>query len=162
MYATKNQVCYEMKSCNCFTEKISTIFHISNSYIFKKYLLVGRIRRDVQHSSTAPLRIQHFVPADVPFYLSCPVDSHHATYRWEHGDKISPCQQTQSECLLLIPSMMADMYGNYKCISHERDYTKTVNEYDLLKTAFNDAFKLRALDWLMAVFVTSAFYLCSL
>ncbi|XP_048014296.1 semaphorin-7A [Megalobrama amblycephala] len=124
---------------------------------------VGRFRRDVQQSSTAPLKIRHDVPSDVPFYLSCPVDSHHATYRWEHGDKRSPCQQTQSECLLLIPSMKDDMYGNYKCVSHERDYTKTVNEYDLFpKRAFNDAVKLRALDWLMAAFVTSAFYLCSL
>lgn len=59
--------------------------------------------------------------------------------------------------------MMANMYGNYKCVSHERDYTKKVKEYDLFpKHAFNDAFKLRALDWLMAAFVTSAFYLCSL
>ncbi|XP_067292221.1 semaphorin-7A isoform X2 [Pseudorasbora parva] len=122
----------------------------------------GRIRRDVQQS-TAPLSNQHFVPTDVPFYLSCPVESHHATYIWEHGDKRIPCQQTQSECLFLIPSMMADMYGNYKCISHERDYTKTVNEYNLFpKSAFNDALKIRALDWLMAAFVTSAFYLCLL
>lgn len=120
-----------------------------------------RFRRDVQQSSTAPSSIQHYVPTHVPFYLSCPVDSHHATYIWEHGDKRSPCQQTQSECLLLIPSMMADMYGNYKCISHERDYTKTVNEYNLHKPAFNDALKLRSLDWLMAAFVTSAFYLHS-
>lgn len=59
--------------------------------------------------------------------------------------------------------MKDDMYGNYKCVSHERDYTKTVKEYDLSpKRAFNDAVKLRALDWLMAPFVTSAFYLCSL
>jgi len=59
--------------------------------------------------------------------------------------------------------MNADMYGNYKCISHERDYTKTVNEYDLLpKPAFNYAFKLRAQEWFMAALITSAFNLCSL
>lgn len=125
---------------------------------------VGRFRRDVQQSSI----VQHFVPTDVPFYLSCPVDSHHATYVWEHGDKRIPCQQTPSECLFLIPAMKADMYGNYKCISHERDYTKTVNEYNLSqksvsdKMLFNDAFKFRAQDWFMAAFVTSAFNLRSL
>lgn len=171
MYVTKNQVCCK----NNLIIVLLTIYnfyaifldnrqnHLPNSCIFNKCLLVGRFRRDVQQSSTAPLKIQHDVPSDVPFYLSCPVDSHHATYRWEHGDKRSPCQQTQSECLLLIPSMKDDMYGNYKCVSHELDYTKTVNEYDLFpKRAFNDAVKLRALDWLMAAFVTSAFYLCSL
>lgn len=123
----------------------------------------GRFIRDVQQSSTAPLSVRHSVPTNVPFYLSCPVDSHHATYVWEHGDKRSPCQQTQSECLHLIPAMTADMYGNYKCISHERDYTKTVNEYDLYpKSAFNNAFKLRAQDWFMAAFVTSVLNLRSL
>lgn len=102
----------------------------------------------------------------VPFYLSCPVDSNHATYKWEHNQKSIPCQQTQSECLLLIPAMTDGMYGDYKCTSHELDYTKTVREYNLfyenLRFASNGAFKLRAQDWLMAAFVTSAFYLRSL
>lgn len=125
--------------------------------------LVGRLRRDAQQSSTTPLRIQHSVATDVPFYLSCPVDSHHASYRWEHWGKSNPCQQTQSEYLLLIPAMTTDNYGNYSCVSQERDYIKVVREYELLpKSVFNDAFELRAQDWLMAAFVTSAFYLCSL
>ncbi|XP_051546400.1 semaphorin-7A-like [Myxocyprinus asiaticus] len=120
---------------------------------------VGRSKRDLQQSTTVPLRMQHTVPTNVPFYLSCPVDSHHATYRWVHGDQSSPCQQTQSECLLLIPAMTDDKYGNYKCISHERDYTKTVKEYDLLpKAVFNAAFNHRAQECLMAVFFTIALY----
>ncbi len=93
-----------------------------------------------------------------PFYLSCPVDSNHATYKWEHNQTSIPCQQTQSECLLLIPAMTNGMYGNYRCRSHELDYTKTVREYNLFY-ASNGAFKLRAQDWLMAAFVTSTFYL---
>ncbi|XP_059401995.1 semaphorin-7A-like isoform X1 [Carassius carassius] len=130
----------------------------------------GRLRRDVQQASTAPLRIQLSVPTGIPFYLSCPVESNHATYKWEHDQKIIPCQQTQSECLLLIPIMTTDIHGNYTCMSHELDYTKTVREYQLSNDAsndasnyaFNDAFKLRIQDWLMAAFVTSAFYQLSL
>ncbi|XP_073688079.1 semaphorin-7A isoform X2 [Garra rufa] len=117
----------------------------------------GRIRRQVQQVLTSPLRIQ--LPTGVPFYLSCPVDSHHATYKWEHNQKSIQCQQTPSECLLLIPAMTNEMYGNYKCTSHELDYTNTVKEY---KLASNGAFKLRAQDWLMAAFVSSAFYLHTL
>ncbi|XP_016354652.1 semaphorin-7A-like isoform X1 [Sinocyclocheilus anshuiensis] len=126
----------------------------------------GRFTRDVQQALTAPLGIELSVPTGVPFYLSCPVDSNHATYKWEHDQKSIPGQQTQSECLLLIPAMTTDIHGNYKCTSHELDYTKTVREYNLLigqvRSASNDAFKLRAQDWLMAAFATSAFYLRSL
>ncbi|XP_016145817.1 semaphorin-7A-like [Sinocyclocheilus grahami] len=125
-----------------------------------------RFTREVKQPLTDPLRIQHSVQTGIPFYLSCPVDSNHATYKWEHKQNSIPCQQTQSECLLLIPAMMHDMYGNYKCTSHELDYTKTVREYNLfydnLRSASNGAFKLRAQDWLMAAFVTSVFYLRSL
>ncbi|KAK2867338.1 hypothetical protein QQF64_023030 [Cirrhinus molitorella] len=126
----------------------------------------GRFTREVQQVSTAALRIQHSVPTGVPFYLSCPFDSHHATYKWKHNQQSIPCQQSQPECLLLIPAMTSDMYGLYKCISHELDYTKTVKEYNIFynsnRSASNDAFRLRAQDWLMAAFVTSAFYLCAL
>ncbi|KAL0154668.1 hypothetical protein M9458_048931, partial [Cirrhinus mrigala] len=94
--------------------------------------------------------IQLSVPTGVPFYLSCPVDSHHASYKWEYNQKSIPCQQTQSECLLLIPAMTNDMYGNYKCTSNELDYTRIVKEYNLFYSHFNDAsndaFKLRAQD----------------
>ncbi|XP_043084224.1 semaphorin-7A isoform X2 [Puntigrus tetrazona] len=126
----------------------------------------GRFTREVKQSSAAPLKILHHLHTGVPFYLSCPVDSNHATYKWEHDQKSIPCQKTQSECLLLIPAMSSGMYGDYKCTSHELDYTKTVREYNLFdensRSAFNDAFKLRAQDWLMAAFVASVFYLRSL
>ncbi|KTG45441.1 hypothetical protein cypCar_00008260 [Cyprinus carpio] len=122
----------------------------------------GRFTREVKQSLTAPLRIQHSVHTGIPFYLSCPVDSNHATYKWEHNQTSIPCKQTQSECLLLIPAMTNGMYGDYKCTSHELDYTRTVREYRVEWRMENGAFKLRAQNWLMATFVTSAFYLRSL
>ncbi|NP_001315437.1 semaphorin-7A isoform 1 precursor [Danio rerio] len=150
----------------CTSQTRGGIQNISDGNVTKvcDHKSVGRVRRDAQQSSTAPSRIQHTVATDVPFYLSCPVDSHHASYRWEHGGKSNPCQQTQSEYLLLIPAMTAENYGNYSCVSQERDYIKVVREYELLaKSVFNDAFKLKIQDrQLMVAFVTSAFYLCSL
>uniref|UniRef100_A0A8C2IUP7 Semaphorin 7A n=1 Tax=Cyprinus carpio TaxID=7962 RepID=A0A8C2IUP7_CYPCA len=122
----------------------------------------GRFTREVKQSLTAPLRIQHSVHTGIPFYLSCPVDSNHATYKWEHNQTSIPCKQTQSECLLLIPAMTNGMYGDYRCTSHELDYTRTVREYRVEWRMENGAFKLRAQNWLMATFVTSAFYLRSL
>ncbi|XP_052454023.1 semaphorin-7A [Carassius gibelio] len=122
----------------------------------------GRFRREVKQPLTAPLRIQHFVHTGIPIYLSCPVDSKHATYKWEHNQKSIPCQQTQSDCLHLIPAMTNDKNGDYKCTSHELDYTRTVREYTVEFRIENAAFKLRAQNWLMATFVTSAFFLRSL
>lgn len=75
----------------------------------------------------------HFVPPGVAFYLSCPIHSYHAEYTWEHGDKRSSCLQMQSDCLHLIPVTTQESYGNYKCISKEKDYTKVVKEYHLIR-----------------------------
>ncbi|KAI2648280.1 Semaphorin-7A [Labeo rohita] len=126
----------------------------------------GRFRREVQEVQTVPLRIQLSVPTGVPFYLSCPVDSHHADYKWEHKQKSIPCQKTPSECLLLIPAMTDDMYGSYKCTSNELDYARTVKEYNLFNNNFrsdsNDAQMHRVQGWLIGAFVSSAFYLRTL
>ena len=67
----------------------------------------------------------------VPFYLSCPIDSHHATYEWRHGDHRSPCQQMGSNCLHLIPALKPSSYGRHQCFSQERNHTKLVAEYQL-------------------------------
>lgn len=37
----------------------------------------------------------------------------------------------QSNCLHLIPTMAQENYGSYKCVSKEKDYTKTVKNYQL-------------------------------
>ena len=78
-------------------------------------------------------KMVHSVPLDFPFYLSCPIDSHHAAYAWEHESQTSACQKTGSICLHLIPAVRDDSYGNYRCVSQERDYTRVVKEYRLLK-----------------------------
>ncbi|XP_056595835.1 semaphorin-7A [Triplophysa dalaica] len=114
-----------------------------------------RSKRDSRLSYVPSVR--HSVPTEVPFYLSCPVDSHHATYRWKHGNKSTTCQLTQSDCLLLIPSMTSEDYGIYKCISHERDYTRIVKEYYLDPEHVADsAFNLKST---MATLVMVAIYL---
>ncbi|XP_007228310.3 semaphorin-7A [Astyanax mexicanus] len=91
----------------------------------------GRTKRGTSFLTAAPQPIERIVPEGVPYYLSCPIESHHAAYSWEHRNFHSPCQQTQSICLHLIPSISADDYGEYTCMSKERDYTKVVTKYNL-------------------------------
>lgn len=71
----------------------------------------------------------HSVPLNMPFYLSCPIDSYHAEYSWKHGDQLSPCLQMKSNCLHLIPAMAQHHYGNYQCVSQEKGYSKVVKQY---------------------------------
>ncbi|XP_023278220.1 semaphorin-7A [Seriola lalandi dorsalis] len=92
---------------------------------------VNRTRREIDSSSPVHLRTVHSVPLSVPFYLSCPIDSYHAVYTWEHKGKSSPCLQMQSNCLHLIPVMTQENYGVYECVSKEKDYTKVVKKYHL-------------------------------
>ncbi|XP_070829118.1 semaphorin-7A isoform X2 [Chaetodon trifascialis] len=80
----------------------------------------------------------HSVPLGVPFYLSCPIDSYHAVYTWEHGGQSSPCLQMQSNCLHLIPAMTQENYGTYECVSKEKNYTKTVKNYHLTEQKIQD------------------------
>ncbi|CAN9499339.1 unnamed protein product [Ophioblennius macclurei] len=88
-----------------------------------------------KRETTSPIlltsRTVHSVPQNVPFYLSCPIGSYHATYTWEHRGRSSPCLQMLSNCLHLIPSVSQENYGDYECVSREKDYTKVVKEYQL-------------------------------
>lgn len=92
----------------------------------------NRTRRNTQPSGPPSSSLNalgasvHSVPLDVPFYLSCPVDSYHAHYSWEHLGKTLPCLRLQASCLHLIPSMQTEHYGHYQCVSKERDYTRVV------------------------------------
>lgn len=88
-----------------------------------------RVRRETV--SAVDTSTAHSVPLGVPFYLSCPIDSYHAEYTWEHGSQTSPCLQMQSNCLHLIPSMAQENYGTYKCVSREKGYEKLVEHYRL-------------------------------
>ncbi|XP_042352112.1 semaphorin-7A [Plectropomus leopardus] len=92
---------------------------------------VNRTRRETVSPLPLDLGTTHSVPLGVPFYLSCPIDSYHAEYTWEHGGQSSPCLQMQSNCLHLIPNMEQVHYGGYQCVSKEKDYTKVVKTYHL-------------------------------
>ena len=91
----------------------------------------NRTRRETVSPSPVVFRTTHSVPLGVPFYLSCPIDSYHAVYTWEHGGRSSPCLQMDSNCLHLIPYMAQENYGGYECVSKEKDYTKVVKTYQL-------------------------------
>ncbi|XP_068579641.1 semaphorin-7A [Cebidichthys violaceus] len=100
--------------------------------------IVNRTKRETPSPSPVYLRTAHSVPLSVPFYLSCPIDSYHAVYTWEHGSQRSPCLQMQSNCLHLIPAMAHKDYGGYKCVSKEKDYTKVVKTYQLTEQMIPD------------------------
>ncbi|XP_008275035.1 semaphorin-7A [Stegastes partitus] len=101
------------------------------SAALKDQKAANRTKRETASPSEVNLRTVHSVPQGVPFYLSCPIDSYHAEYTWEYGGRSSPCLQMLSDCLHLIPSMAPENYGNYECVSKEKDYTKVVKRYQL-------------------------------
>lgn len=103
----------------------------SNLFMITELEHLRRTKRETESPSPVDSRTVHFVPVDVPFYLSCPIDSYHAVYTWEHGDQKSPCLQMQSNCLHLIPFMTQESYGDYKCVSEEKNYTRLVKYYAL-------------------------------
>ncbi|CAL8325238.1 unnamed protein product [Gadus morhua 'NCC'] len=87
-------------------------------------------RQETVRPTQAVSRAAHVVPLGVPFYLSCPIDSYHATYVWKHvGGDTSSCQQMGSQCLHLIPALKSGSYGRHQCFSQERGYTRLVAEY---------------------------------
>ncbi|XP_028679597.1 semaphorin-7A [Erpetoichthys calabaricus] len=97
----------------------------------------NRRRRDTSISpSTSSKVISITVPNSIPYFLSCPLTSYHARYFWKHenGSNVE-CELTESECLYLIRKMQSQDYGNYECISVERDYTKTLVMYNLKESS---------------------------
>ncbi|XP_063044246.1 semaphorin-7A-like [Engraulis encrasicolus] len=66
-------------------------------------------------------------------YLSCPVLSQHAEYRWLHDgqERSALMDRDQSQLVLLIEDMGASDQGLYRCVSSEGDYNKTVAQYSL-------------------------------
>uniref|UniRef100_G3NLG6 Semaphorin 7A (JohnMiltonHagen blood group) n=2 Tax=Gasterosteus aculeatus aculeatus TaxID=481459 RepID=G3NLG6_GASAC len=103
--------------------------------------LINRTKRDIASPSPVDLGTIHSVPLSVPFYLSCPIESYHAVYTWEHGGHSHPCLQMQSNCLHLIPAMAKEHYGRYNCVSKEKDYTKVVKTYRLTEQRILDTNK---------------------
>ncbi|KAM8890864.1 semaphorin-7A [Spinachia spinachia] len=105
----------------------------------------NRTKREAASPSPVDLRTVHSVPQSVPFYLSCPIESYHAVYTWEHAGHSSPCLQMQSNCLHLIPAMAQENYGRYSCVSKEKDYTKVVKTYQLMEQMMLDTNKHSAI-----------------
>lgn len=120
----------------CYGQKISNLFYLL--FILLEQKQVRRTKRETVSPSLADSRTIHSVPLGVPFYLSCPIDSYHAVYTWEHGGQNSPCLQMQSNCLHLIPAMAQENYGSYECVSKEKDYTKVVKNYQLTEQKIPD------------------------
>lgn len=115
---------------------------ISLQRIIEKFFLIleqkplQRTRREARSVSSGTT---HSVPLGVPFYLSCPIDSYHADYTWEHQGQKRPCLQMQSNCLHLIPAMTRENYGNYTCVSLESGYTMEVKNYLLTEQIIPDS-----------------------
>ena len=114
----------------CIKKKNEGHIYVLSFFILLEPKKVNRTKRYIV-SSPENLSAVHKVPMGVPFYLSCPIHSYHAVYTWEHGGQSSPCLQMQSNCLHLIPAMAQENYGDYECISKEKDYTKVVIKYQL-------------------------------
>ncbi|XP_034032330.1 semaphorin-7A [Thalassophryne amazonica] len=102
-----------------------------------------KVNKTKQHTlfhQSAPDKTEvHTIPLNTSFYFSCPIDSYHAMYTWEHQQHSSPCLQMQQACLHLVPAMADENYGCYKCVSKERGYTKVLKEYHLTKQIIPDA-----------------------
>ncbi|XP_029952788.1 semaphorin-7A [Salarias fasciatus] len=96
------------------------------------------VNRSKRETTWPNSRTMHSVPQNVPFYLSCPIGSYHAEYTWEHRGRSFPCLQMLSSCLHLIPSMAQENYGDYECVSIERNYRKVVKKYRLIEQELPD------------------------
>lgn len=123
---------------NCVTcPSISTHIYLIHIYIILPFLSaaekaeVNRFKRETHILSPKSVTV-HTVPLNVSLYLSCPIESYHAVYTWEHDKQESTCEQMQSFCLNLIPAVAREHYGTYNCISEEKDYKKLVKQYQLV------------------------------
>lgn len=130
-------MCTEGSPQWCSHSKSAFCSHLVSIYFLADEQQQHRRKRNTALSPPDSANV-HIVPPGVAFYLSCPIHSYHAVYTWEHGDKSSLCLQMQSDCLHLIPVMTQESYGNYKCISREKDYTKVVKQYELVQREIRD------------------------
>ncbi|XP_062847776.1 semaphorin-7A isoform X2 [Trichomycterus rosablanca] len=105
-----------------------------------------RLKRQTPSESHLPIKLT--VPESLPFYLTCPMESHHAIYSWIHNGISQPCQKSQFDCLYLIPAVSGQDYGVFSCVSVERNYEKVVKVYNLQDSpkqrSLSSALKLRA------------------
>ncbi|XP_055984687.1 semaphorin-7A [Sorex fumeus] len=69
------------------------------------------------------------------YYLSCPIESRHATYSWRHEENVEqncePGHQSPN-CVLFIENLTARQYGHYRCEALEGSYLRETQHWELL------------------------------
>ncbi|XP_038436893.1 semaphorin-7A isoform X2 [Canis lupus familiaris] len=69
------------------------------------------------------------------YYLSCPMESRHATYSWRHQENVEqtcePGHQSPN-CILFIENLTARQYGHYHCEAQEGSYFHEAQHWELL------------------------------
>ncbi|XP_063099641.1 semaphorin-7A [Cavia porcellus] len=69
------------------------------------------------------------------YYLSCPIESRHATYSWRHEENVEqscePGHQSPN-CILFIENLTARQYGHYRCEAQEGSYLRETQHWELL------------------------------
>ncbi|KAF7484436.1 Hypothetical predicted protein [Marmota monax] len=69
------------------------------------------------------------------YYLSCPMESRHATYSWRHEENVEqscePGHQSPN-CILFIENLTARQYGHYRCEAQEGSYLREAQHWELL------------------------------
>lgn len=69
------------------------------------------------------------------YYLSCPMDSRHATYSWRHGDNVEQScgpDHPSASCVLFIENLTARQYGHYRCEAREGVHLREAQHWELL------------------------------
>uniref|UniRef100_G3WM75 Semaphorin 7A (JohnMiltonHagen blood group) n=1 Tax=Sarcophilus harrisii TaxID=9305 RepID=G3WM75_SARHA len=72
------------------------------------------------------------------YYLTCPVESHHATYSWHLGDKkLHRCEPgwPSSDCILFIEKLTDEQFGLYRCQAQEGSYSRVAVAWELRREA---------------------------
>ncbi|XP_003901246.2 semaphorin-7A isoform X1 [Papio anubis] len=82
----------------------------------------------------APLQKVSLAP-NSRYYLSCPMESRHATYSWRHKENVEqscePGHQSPN-CILFIENLTAQQYGHYFCEAQEGSYFREAQHWQLL------------------------------
>lgn len=69
------------------------------------------------------------------YYLSCPIESRHATYSWRHEENVEqncePGHQSPN-CVLFIENLTARQYGHYRCEALEGSYLRETQHWELV------------------------------
>ncbi|KAK6476640.1 semaphorin-7A-like [Huso huso] len=88
-----------------------------------------------QRGNPEDQELKSIAPLSAPYFLSCPMTSHHASHSWHHNNRTIDCQFSKSDCLHLIEGMKPDLYGKYQCFAEEKGYQWLVTEYTLMPSS---------------------------